>query len=77
MHLWQTVKTHMKCRIMWHFIRVYIVCLDKKVFRERNLILFGNLNLWPLKLFNGPSQVYCIKPEGRIHQGQRVKHSIY
>ena len=23
---WQTVKTQMKCCIMWHFIRVYTVC---------------------------------------------------
>ena len=27
--LWQTVKTQMKCHIMWHFIRVCTVCEDK------------------------------------------------
>ena len=24
-------------------------------------------NLSPLNIYNGPSKVYCIKPEGRIH----------
>ena len=24
----QTVKTQMKCHILWHFIRVYIVCCE-------------------------------------------------
>ena len=28
----------------------------------------------PLYIYNGPSQVYCIKPEGRIHLTFRVKH---
>ena len=23
--------------------------------------------MWPLNINNGSSQVYCIKPEGRIH----------
>ena len=23
--------------------------------------------MWSLNINNGPSQVYCIKPEGRIH----------
>ena len=30
--------------------------------------LFGNDNLWPLDVYNGPSQVYCFKPEGKIHK---------
>ena len=24
--LWQTVKTQMKCHILWHFIRIFTVC---------------------------------------------------
>ena len=32
-----------------------------------NWIMFGNYNLWLLKLYNEPSPVYFIKAEGRIH----------
>ena len=35
----------------------------KTIFRERNVILFGNYSLWHLDIYNGPFQVYCIKPE--------------
>ena len=42
--LWQTVKTQMKCRIMWHFIRVCTVCSDKINLQRRNAIfLFWKL----------------------------------
>ena len=33
---------------------------------KKPVILFRNHNLLPLKLYNGPFQVYCINPEGRI-----------
>ena len=33
--LWQTVKTHMKCCIRQHFVRICTVCLDKTIFRNR------------------------------------------
>ena len=46
-----------------HFIRVYTVCKVKKA----NNVFFENYNLAPLKLYNGLSQVYCIKPDGLIH----------
>ena len=39
---------------------------------HRNTILFGKYNLCPLDIYNGPSQVYCIKPEGRIHSYIKV-----
>ena len=45
-----------------HFIRVYTVCKVKK-----NTMSFENYNLAPLKLYNGLSQVYCIKPDRLIH----------
>ena len=45
-----------------HYIRVYTVCKVKK-----NTMFFENYNLAPLKLYNGLSQVYCIKPDGLIH----------
>ena len=32
-----------------------------------NTIYFENYNFTPLDMYNGLSQVYCIKPEGRIH----------
>ena len=35
---------------------------------QRKKYLFGNDNLWPLDAYNGPSQVYCFKPEGKIHK---------
>ena len=31
------------------------------------LIFFENYNLTPLEMYNGLSQIYRIKPEGRIH----------
>ena len=65
--LLQTVKTQMKCHTKQHLIWVYTVLYDKTIFRERNTILFENYNLLPLEIHNGPSQIYCIKPEGRIH----------
>ena len=45
-----------------HFIRVYTVCKVKK-----NTMLFENYYLAPLKIYNGLSQVHCIKPDGLIH----------
>ena len=60
---WQTVNW---C-IMWHFIRVYTVSKDKMIFQRKNTILIGKYNLWPLNVYNGPSQVYCNQPGGRIH----------
>ena len=42
-------------------------CIGKKTFRQKNIIFFENYNLTPLDMYNGLSQVYCIKPEGRIH----------
>ena len=38
--LLQTVKTHMKCRIMWHFIMVYTVCYGKMISRQKYTLLF-------------------------------------
>ena len=57
----QMVKTQMKCRLMWHFIRVYTVCWVKK----RHYFL--SCNLTPPDMYNGLFQVYYIKPEGIIH----------
>ena len=45
-----------------HFIKVYTVCKVKK-----KPMLFENYNLAPLKMYNGLSQVICIKPDGLIH----------
>ena len=43
------------------------VCKGKKIFRQYNTIIFENYNLTPLDMYNGLSQVFFIKPEGRIH----------
>ena len=58
----QTMKTQIKCSIMLHFIRVYTVCKGKKDLRQKNTLSFQNYNLTPLDVYNGPSEVYCIKP---------------
>ena len=57
----QTVKTHMKCSI-----RVHTVCNGKNDI-QRKKIFFENDNLTPLDMYNGLSQVYYIKPEGKTH----------
>ena len=36
--------------------------------QTKNTIFFENYNLTPLNMYNGLSQVYCNKPEGRIHK---------
>ena len=43
------------------------VCVGIKIFRQKNTIFFENFNLTPLDMYNGLSEVNCIKPEGRIH----------
>ena len=37
--LLQTVKTQMKCRTMWHFIRFYTVCYGKNRYPEKKNFL--------------------------------------
>ena len=63
--LLQTVKTQMKCSIISGSSLLVKV---KKIFRQKNTICRENYNLTPLDTYNGLSQLYCIKPEGRIHQ---------
>ena len=46
----------------------------KKIFRKKNTISSENCNLTPLDMFNGLSEVYCIKPEGRFTSIQRVNN---
>ena len=45
--LLQAMKNQMKCLLMRHFIRVYIVKV-KMIFRQKNTICFENYNLTPL-----------------------------
>ena len=48
--------------------------LRKKLSSEKEIqFLFGNYNLKPLDIYNGPSQVYYIKPEGRVYQSIKGK----
>ena len=54
----------MKCSIMLHFIRVYTVCEGKKDLLTKECNILFNYNLTPLDIYNGLSQVYCLKPEG-------------
>ena len=53
----------MKCSI----ISVYTDCKGKQDLLTKENNFLGNYNLTPLDMYNGLSQVYCIRPEGRIH----------
>ena len=65
--LLQTVKTQIQCCIMRHFIWVYIACYGKTDNQTKRIqYFFLNYNLTPLDMYNGLSQVYCLKPVGRI-----------
>ena len=51
-----------------NFIRIYTVFKGKKdLLTKEYHISFEKYNLAHLDIYNGLSQVYCIKPEGRIH----------
>ena len=57
---------------MQHFIRVYTVCIRKKDLQNKEYSNFEkNYNLTPLDIYNGLSQVYCIKSDSI----QRIKYS--
>ena len=62
----QTVKTQMKCRVMWHFIRLYTVKV-KKNFRQNKAVCFYYYKLTPLAIYNGSFQLNFVEPEGRAH----------
>ena len=62
--LLQTVKTQMKCSKMLHFIRVYTVCKDKKIFRQKKISFFGKLYPETIPRYvQWTMEVFCIKPE--------------
>ena len=71
--LLQTVQTQMKCSIMRHFIRVSTVKVTK-IFRQKNTIFLENYNLTPLDMYNGLSQMYCIK--SLVYKGLRPNYFI-
>ena len=64
--LLQTVKAQMKYRIISSGSSLFV--LGKMSASDKSTIFFERFNLTPLDMYNGPSQVYCIKPERRIHQ---------
>ena len=61
----QTIQ--MKCRRCSISSESTLFAKSKIIFRDRNTILFGYYYWYPFDLYNGPSQAYCIEPEGRIH----------
>ena len=44
-----------------------LLIATKSIIRERNTIVFGNYNLLPLNIYNGPSGLDCIKLYGKFH----------
>ena len=58
---------HNTAFIMLHSIWIYTICKGKKDLQTNEFNIFENYNLTPLDMYNGLSQVYCIKPEGRMH----------
>ena len=63
----------MKCRIMQDFIKAFNVC--KKILRQK-YDSYKNYNRTQLDIYNGPSQVYCIKQIGRVHWYSRTKGTV-
>ena len=48
-------------------VTVLTVCKRKKSSETVQYIIFLDSDLQTLDIYNGPSQVYYIKPDGRIH----------
>ena len=46
---------------------LHCLLLQKQSLVKEIHFLCENFNLWPLSIYNGPSEVYCIQPKGRIH----------
>ena len=69
--LWQREKTDennemaQKCGISSGYT-LFVIKEIKDLQRKKYFI--WNDNLWPFDVYNGPSQVYCFKPEGKIHK---------
>ena len=63
--LLQTVKTQMKCSIMHN---AALHCNGQKRSSDKRIQFFLNYDVTTLNMYNGLSQIYCIKPEGRIYQ---------
>ena len=59
-----------------HFMRVYIFVEVKKDLQTKIQYCFEINKRTPLDIYNGSSQVDCIKPEGRIHCKQRIKQCV-
>ena len=56
---------------MLQFIRVYIVCAGNKDVKIKYYnMISNNYNLTPLDIYNGQSQIYCIKQEEIMHLKQ-------
>ena len=51
----------------FHKMSILIVKVKKDIQTNEYNILFENYNLTPLDMYNGLTEAYCIKPEGRIH----------
>ena len=51
----------------------HTVCKGKKRSSDKRIqYFFKHYNMTPLDMYNRLSQVYCIKPEGRIHKNTKV-----
>ena len=57
-------------------MRVYIFVEVKKDLQTKIQYCFEINKRTPLDIYNGSSQVDCIKPEGRIHCKKRIKQCV-
>ena len=58
----------MKCHKMINSSGCTLFAIKDIKDTQRKKYLLGNDNLWPLDVYNGPFQVYCFKPEGKIYK---------
>ena len=62
--LWQKLKPNLKCRIKYGISPGSTLFANFNYNLQRNYSnLFGNYSLLPLPIYNGSSQVCCIKPD--------------
>ena len=71
----QMVKTHMKCSIMLHFIRVYTVCPGKKNLKTKNTVCKG-YQQWIIHCFLQQAKILDLVPIWRHALKGKAKNNV-